>query len=37
MAEKFMENRISETRDVIIVGGGHNGLVAAFYLAKTGF
>src|ERR1700690_1139246 len=25
-----------ETRDVIIVGGGHNGLVAAFYLAKAG-
>jgi phytoene dehydrogenase-like protein len=23
-------------RDVIIVGGGHNGLVAAFYLAKAG-
>src|SRR6202451_480302 len=27
----------AETRDVIIVGGGHNGLVAAFYLAKAGF
>ena len=24
-------------RNVIIVGGGHNGLVTAFYLAKTGF
>src|SRR5438105_15576487 len=24
-------------RDVIIVGAGHNGLVAAFYLAKAGF
>src|SRR5436309_13889239 len=23
-------------RDVIIVGGGHNALVAAFYLAKAG-
>ena len=23
-------------RDVIIIGGGHNGLVAAFYLAKAG-
>ncbi len=26
-----------ETRDIIIVGGGHNGLVASFYLAKAGF
>ena len=30
-------NPVAETRDVIIVGGGHNGLVAAFYLAKAGF
>src|SRR3982075_275094 len=28
---------MAETRDVIIVGGGHNGLVAAFYLAKAGY
>src|SRR5260370_1842016 len=28
---------MAETRDVIIVGGGHNGLVAAFYLTKAGF
>jgi phytoene dehydrogenase-like protein len=28
---------MAETRDVVIVGGGHNGLVAAFYLAKAGF
>jgi phytoene dehydrogenase-like protein len=24
-------------RDVVIIGGGHNGLIAAFYLAKAGF
>src|SRR4030088_1639489 len=28
---------MAETREGIIVGGGHNGLVAAFYLAKAGF
>lgn len=28
---------MSEKRKVIIVGGGHNGLVTAFYLAKAGF
>jgi phytoene dehydrogenase-like protein len=28
---------MSETRDVVLVGGGHNGLVTAFYLAKAGF
>jgi phytoene dehydrogenase-like protein len=27
----------SDKRDVLIIGGGHNGLVAAFYLAKAGF
>jgi phytoene dehydrogenase-like protein len=31
------EKRGAETRDVVIVGGGHNGLVAAFYHAKAGF
>jgi phytoene dehydrogenase-like protein len=25
------------TRDVVIIGGGHNGLVTAFYLGKAGF
>lgn len=25
------------SRDIVIVGGGHNGLVTAFYLAKAGF
>src|SRR5947199_5680697 len=28
---------MAESRDVIIIGGGHNGLVTAFYLAKGGF
>jgi phytoene dehydrogenase-like protein len=26
-----------QKRDVVIIGGGHNGLVTAFYLAKAGF
>ena len=26
-----------DMRDVVIIGGGHNGLVTAFYLAKAGF
>ena len=26
-----------DSRNVIIIGGGHNGLVTAFYLAKAGF
>jgi phytoene dehydrogenase-like protein len=25
------------TRDIVIIGGGHNGLVAAFHLARAGF
>ncbi|MGA8874581.1 MAG: FAD-dependent oxidoreductase, partial [Candidatus Korobacteraceae bacterium] len=28
---------MTESRDVIILGAGHNGLVTAFYLAKAGF
>ncbi len=28
---------MAATRDVIILGAGHNGLVTAFYLAKAGF
>jgi phytoene dehydrogenase-like protein len=27
----------SGARDIVIIGGGHNGLVTAFYLAKAGF
>src|SRR6266852_9513322 len=26
-----------DPRDVVIIGGGHNGLVTAFYLARAGF
>src|SRR5882757_1422528 len=28
---------MADARDVVIIGGGHNGLVTAFYLAKAGF
>jgi phytoene dehydrogenase-like protein len=28
---------MAATRDVVIIGAGHNGLVTAFYLAKAGF
>src|SRR5438132_10771945 len=28
---------MAERRDIVIIGGGHNGLVTAFYLAKAGF
>jgi phytoene dehydrogenase-like protein len=28
---------MTTSRDVVIIGGGHNGLVTAFYLAKAGF
>jgi phytoene dehydrogenase-like protein len=27
---------MAETRDVVIIGAGHNGLITAFYLAKAG-
>jgi phytoene dehydrogenase-like protein len=32
-----MPENNSARRDIVIIGGGHNGLVAAFYLAKAGF
>jgi phytoene dehydrogenase-like protein len=28
---------MAETRDVVVIGGGHNGLVTSFYLARAGF
>jgi phytoene dehydrogenase-like protein len=28
---------MSNARDVVVIGGGHNGLVTAFYLAKAGY
>jgi phytoene dehydrogenase-like protein len=28
---------MTDKRDIVIIGGGHNGLVTAFYLAKAGF
>ena len=32
-----MPENNSNQRDILIVGGGHNGLVTAFYLAKAGY
>jgi phytoene dehydrogenase-like protein len=32
-----MPENNSARRDIVIIGGGHNGLVTAFYLAKAGF
>src|SRR5579862_4689343 len=31
------EQKRSPQRDVVIIGGGHNGLITAFYLAKAGY
>ena len=28
---------MSEVRDGVVIGAGHNGLITAFYLAKAGF
>jgi len=30
-----MAQNQSDGRDIVIIGGGHNGLVTAFYLAKA--
>ncbi|MFI5060197.1 MAG: FAD-dependent oxidoreductase, partial [Actinomycetales bacterium] len=36
-AERILESSATEpSHDVVIVGGGHNGLTAAAYLAKAG-
>src|ERR1700720_2041738 len=32
-----MSEAKSSRRDIVIIGGAHNGLVTAFYLAKAGF
>jgi phytoene dehydrogenase-like protein len=32
-----MASNGNNQRDVVIIGGGHNGLVAAFYLARAGY
>ena len=32
-----MNTNPKSNRDIVIIGGGHNGLVTAFYLAKAGF
>jgi phytoene dehydrogenase-like protein len=32
-----MATQTQNGRDVVIIGGGHNGLVTAFYLAKAGY
>ncbi|MDQ3693026.1 MAG: NAD(P)/FAD-dependent oxidoreductase [Chloroflexota bacterium] len=37
VAERVMVNVPSNQYDAVIIGGGHNGLVAACYLARAGF
>jgi phytoene dehydrogenase-like protein len=36
MSSQNMPSPSTDKRDVVIIGGGHNGLVTAFYLAKAG-
>ena len=36
-AQTMPSQNATDKRDVVIIGGGHNGLVTAFYLAKAGF
>jgi len=31
------QTQASQPRDIVIIGGGHNGLITAFYLAKAGY
>lgn len=37
LTAKNSQKSMAETRDIVIIGGGHNGLVTAFYLARAGF
>jgi phytoene dehydrogenase-like protein len=32
-----MERRMTGRYDAVIIGGGHNGLVCALYLARAGY
>src|SRR6266849_889507 len=36
-AHRGRNRGMANSRDIVIIGGGHNGLVTAFYLAKAGF
>jgi phytoene dehydrogenase-like protein len=36
-AQAMPSQNATDKRDVVIIGGGHNGLVTAFYLAKAGY
>jgi phytoene dehydrogenase-like protein len=36
MVYRKKEKMVSDKYDVTIIGGGHNGLIAAAYLAKAG-